>query len=96
MTPQTQPAQRGIQETDDERDCRLIITRSLSQRTSSKAPWYRAIGVRNAESATAGLKHCQGAVPRDILRVLQLPPNLTWARLAEFLRRSLPADSHPE
>ena len=93
MTPQTQPSPRAPEETDNERDCRLIITRSLSQRTSSKSPWYRGIGVRNAESATAGLMNSHGVVPRDILRGLDLPPNITWARLAVFLRGSLPAGS---
>ena len=90
MTPQTQPSQRAPDESDHERQCRLTITKSLAQRTSTKAPWFRAIGPQNADSATAGLMNCQNVVPRDILRVLDLPPNLSWAKVATFLRSSLP------
>ena len=90
MNTRTQPFPRGAEESDHERECRLTIIRSLSQRTSTKVPWFRAIGVQNAESATAGLLGCQGVAPRDVLRVLDLPPNVTWAKLAVFLRASLP------
>lgn len=93
MNSEAQPSKEATRESEHERDCRLLITRSLAQRTSSKVPWFRAIGLQNAESATAGLMGCQGIVPRDLLRVLDLPPNLTWARLAVFLRSSLPASS---
>ncbi|MGH9561262.1 MAG: hypothetical protein ACRD3S_07390 [Terracidiphilus sp.] len=93
MNARGQKSKETTRESEHERDCRLLITRSLAQRTSSKVPWFRAIGLQNAESATTGLLDCQGIVPRDLLRVLDLPPNLTWARLAVFLRGSLPASS---
>ena len=81
------------QEPAHQRECRLTIIRSLAQRTSSKVPWFKTIGAHSAESATAGLLTCQTQVPRDILRLLDLPPRVTWARLAVFLRSSIPADS---
>ena len=91
MKAQTQSFPRDAEESEQERECRLTIMRSLSQRTSTKVPWFRAIGIQNAESATAGLLGCQGVAPRDVLRVLDLPPNVTWAKLAVFLRASLPS-----
>ena len=92
MKSQTQPPPRIPDEPAEQRECRLTIIRCLSQRTSGKVPWFRAIGVQNAEVATAGLLECQSVVPRDILRLLELPPRVTWAKLAVFLRSSIPAD----
>jgi hypothetical protein len=92
MGTRTTPSERPAEEPANERECRLTIIRSLAQRTSSRVAWFKTIGAPAAESATAGLLNCQTPVPRDILRLLDLPPKVTWARLAVFLRGSIPAE----
>lgn len=92
MGIRTTPSEHPPQEPAHERECRLTIVRSLAQRTSNRVAWFKTIGATAAESATVGLLNCQTPVPRDILRMLDMPPNVTWARLAVYRRSSIPAE----
>jgi hypothetical protein len=85
----TNSAQTKIEEPAHIRDCRVTILKSLSQRTSTRVPWYKPIGSVAAEQATAGLIGWTESAPRDVLRSLELPEKLSWSRFAEILRESI-------
>jgi hypothetical protein len=95
MTTRTAPQHDIQEESGPVRDCRLTIIRALSQRTSTKVPWYRSIGEESAATATAGLLESKSVVPGDMLRQLDLPPKMTWGTLAVFLRSSIPSVPRP-
>jgi hypothetical protein len=85
-----------LENPDNLRDCRRMIVQSLAQRSSGNATWYKPIGVDAARRATDGLMNCREAVPRDVLRSLDLPPKGTWASVARILRSSIPQERDQE